>query len=703
MRKPVFIFLLLIATTVAAWAFSTVDARSRLLLNQSVDHVRRSNATAGTYQAFITLDDSASIKTLQQLGVRVSARFGNQVTASMTRDEIAAVASCAGVRRLALAKPLNLCNDTARMLSAVDPVHAGHGLSSPLRGKGVIVGIVDTGIDFNHMNLCDETGRTRVRAVYMPCDSTGVSPVIDGDTLPGSCYEDPAQIAVLTTDYKRSSHGTHTAGTAAGAYRDNGWYGMAPEADIVACGIPANQLTDINVALSVRYIFDYAERVGLPCVINMSLGTNEGPNDGSSELCRVFDSLTGPGRLCVVSAGNDGNAPICLHDRIGGANDTVTTFIRNRSGGMKREGYVSMWSDADQVHRTRLVVINRSTGVVEYASDMFSHLPEDSVFTISSDEDDAFAEYYEGEVSFASALEPRFDQSGVLIDSCRYHSYWMFEVTSQAAGHLLGFQYVADEPLGLSGWCTNEAYFYSFGQDYATGGTASGSISDLATTNSVISVGAYCSRASYIDQWGEAVTYTDCNPGDMAAFSSYGPDERGIDRPDVCAPGQAVLSSANRYDASSIRLRWPAAAVVDSVEYPYYANQGTSMSAPVVTGTIALMLQLNPKLTPGDVRSVFSRSSTRDNFVVNGDPLRWGFGKLNALSAIEDVLNNTMLPGDVNNDREVNVADVMALMDIILDPAASQDAATMLRADVNRDQEILVSDINCVIDLILKQ
>jgi subtilisin family serine protease len=696
---------LLLLATVASWAASPLSARSKLLLHQrhsSSLTQRAATSDCHSYQAFIELKDSVTIKALRQKGVTVNGRYGNIITATIPEEALATVTSLDGVRHISLASQLTLCNDSARSFSCVNPVHAGAGLVTPLKGKGVIVGVVDTGIDYNHINLCDKDGKTRVCAVYMPCDSTGLSPVLDGDTLPGSCFETPEQIAALTTDNVKSSHGTHTAGTAVGAYHGNPWYGVAPEADVVACGIPSDQLTDVNIANSVKYIFDYADRMGKPCVINMSLSTNEGPNDGTSFLCRVFDAMSGSGRICVLSAGNDGDAPICFHDRIQGVSDTVTTFIRNRSGGLMRKGYVSMWSDASQVHRSRLVVINRSTGVVEYASAVLGELPEDSVYTFSSEEDEVFAEYYEGEVAFVSAMEPQYDDDGNLMDCGRFHSVWEFDVTSQMSGHLLGFQYLADEPVSLAGWCTKEAYFYTFGLDMATGGSPEGSINDLATTSSVISVGAYCSRDTYEGQTGDIFSITDCQPADIASFSSYGPDEKGIMRPDVCAPGQILLSSANRYDEASIRLRWPSAAVVDGVEYPYYSNQGTSMSAPMVTGAIALMLQVNATLTPEDVRAVLARSSRRDDNVSNGNPLRWGSGKLDVAAAVEDVLDNTLLPGDVNNDHEVNIADVMALMDIVIGSTSAFDAATLLRADVNRDQEILVSDINCVIDLILK-
>ena len=706
MRNCALILLSLLLCAVDIWAVTPrLSAASRVALARQSSRAGRCAPVAGYgehYQAFISVSDDSAIAELRQQGVKVNAVFDGFVAVDIPAEALTAVTTLDGVRHVSLARHLQLCNDTARYLSNVDILHTSSERVVPLLGTGVLVGMIDVGIDFNHINLCDSEGRSRVRAVYMPMDTSGEPPVVYGDTLPGSCYETPEQIALLTTDYELSSHGTHTTGTAAGSYRGNGCYGVAPDADIVVCGIPSPDLTDVNIANGVNYIFDYADRVGKPCVINMSLGSNGGPNDGSSFLCRAFQEMSGPGRICVVSAGNDGAAPICLHAGISGEGDTLTTLLRNAWGGLERKGFVCMWSDGLQQHRSRLVIINRATGALEYASPFLGFLPEDSVYSVNSDNDPDFARYYNGEVLFANGLEPGFDVSGNLMEEHRYLSYWLLDATSVQAGHLLGMQYVADEQVNLAGWTDKNCYFYTFGISGVTGGESAGSISDLATTDSVISVGAYCSRASYIDKAGNTVNITNCYPGEIAYFSSYGPDEHGIGRPDICAPGMSLLSSASRHDTVADRSRWPAPVILNDVEYPYYINQGTSMSAPVVTGAVALMLQFNPALGPSAVREVLQRTSIVDSFVNNGNTGRWGSGKLDAAAAVDAVIRDAFLPGDVNNDGEVGVADVMTLIDIILADGAGYDAVTLLRADVNQDCEILLADLNALIDLILK-
>lgn len=697
----------MIILTGSSWAKNPFSAYSNLFLHQKQGNSKHIHDTVKQqidYQAFIEIKDLNTIEQLQQCGVTVNSVFNGFVTASVPPSALGRLADLHGVRHISLARRLHLCNDYARYLSNVEPIHDGIGQMAPFRGNGVIVGVIDTGIDFNHINFCDKEGQTRVRAVYLPCDSTGTQPIVNGYPLSGSCYETPQEITRMTTDCDSASHGSHTLGTAAGCYRGNGYHGIAPEADIVACGMPEDQFNDVNIANCVQYICDYATRMGKPCVINMSIGSNDGPNDGTSFLCRTFASLSGPGRICVLSAGNDGDAPICFHHTLKGVNDTVTTLLRNQWGSLQRKGFVSMWSDGPVLHQSRVVIINRSSGELEYASPMIGELPEDSVFTISSETDPIFAHYYTGELSFVAAMEPQFDADGTTLDESlwRYHSYWIMDATSLVSGHLLGLQYVADEGTDLAGWCTKNTYFYTFGLPGIIGGSPIGSISDLATCDSVISVGAYCSRDSYIDHNGLERVFALCTPNDIAHFSSFGPDERGIDRPDVCAPGFALLSSGNRYDAKSDRATWIADAVVDGVAYPYYSNQGTSMSAPVVTGAIALMLQINPKLTPSTIKGILKRTSVKDDYVMNGDESRWGYGKIDVDASINEVITSTLLRGDVNNDGEISIGDIQLLVELLQRSWQSIDATTLVRADVNHDCEIGISDINSVIDLILK-
>ena len=199
---------------------------------------------------------------------------------------------------------------------------------------------------------------------------------------------------------------------------------------------------------------------------------------------------------------------------------------------------------------------------------------------------------------------------------------------------------------------------------------------------------------------GQPYTRPDSYPSQISYYSSYGPDETGISRPDVCAPGSVVISSANRYYANPPNLEyWQPSVYFDGVEYPYCPDLGTSMSAPVVAGAVALWLQADPTLSTADVRDVLWHSSYRDSQVIRGNPERWGSGKLDIEAGMRYVLGIEFKAGDVDGDGEVTISDINVVIGIILGGSVADDVRK--RADVNVDGEINVSDINMIIDIIL--
>ena len=644
------------------------------------------------YEAFIKVNDALVDHQLENAGVLITAKYNGFYTARVNAGiDPMSLKTVSGVEHVSPAVTLLTCCDSARYYSRVAKVHEGTNLDKPYTGKGVIVGVIDCGFDFNHINLCDDNGLTRVKAVYMPLDTTGNQPVIGHCQLPGSCYETPEEIAALTTDDPLTTHGTQTAGIAAGAYRENGWYGVAPDAEIVACAMPETELTDVRVANCISYIIDYANRVGKPCVINISLGSNVGPHDGSSYLVRVCEQFSGPGRVFVISAGNDGHSNVCMHTSIQNEQDTVTTLISGYGGGTSRSGFLSAWGEKDKPFSARLFVIDNQTNEWVYTSEPLAVSPSCQTIVEYSTENDAqLAQYYKGRVEMRSMVEYN-DRPMILCD---------MSMTAKNKKYVMGLQYFSNDPCDLTLWTSQFAYFRNYGYDWAQIGTSAGSINDLVTSDSIISVGSYNTRQTAPLRDGTIYWRSQSAPVEMSYFSAYGPDENGISRPDVCAPGSMVLASGNRYDTHPHNLAlWQPSAFVDGVEYPYCPDLGTSMSSPVVAGAVALWMQANPNLTAADVREILRRSSYKDEYVREGNPSRWGFGKLDVNAGMRCVLNVSSVAGDANGDGEVNISDISMLIDLILNPALVADY--IYQADVNNDGEINISDISAVIDIIL--
>ena len=651
-------------------------------------------ADSGYYDAFISVNENVSLTQLRNAGLKITARYNGIITAEVPNSyQPSSLKTFSGVLNASRAIPILTYCDSVRYFSRVDSVHLGERLDHPYDGSGVIVGVIDCGFDFNHINFCDADGNTRVKAVYMPYNNTGKTVMINMIPLPGSSFETPERIKALTTDDTHSTHGTQTAGIAAGNYSGNGWYGIAPGADIVACGMPESDLSDVKLAHCISYIDDYARRVGKPYVINISMGNNVGAHDGTSFLSTVIKQFSGPGHVFVVSAGNDGDAPVCIHESLTSKTDTITTLLSGyaKTGGSTRSGYVNAWSRGAKPFNTRIIVADvRDGGKIVYKSSSLGTTTTGVTASFSTETDEQLAQYYTGTVDFSGTIEGNGNGSSIV----------KLNMTAKSSQYVIGLQYYSPLTTDLTIWTSQYAYFSTYALPWVSSGSSVGSINELAASDSVISVGSYNSKEYVPLRDGSWYFRPDSRPYAMSYYSSYGPDERGVSRPDVCAPGSVVISSANRYYSNPPNLQyWQPSVYVDGVEYPYCPDLGTSMSAPVVTGAVALWLQADPTLSTGDVRNVLNHSSYKDAHVLRGNPERWGSGKLDIEAGLRYVLHIEDKNGDVNGDGEVNVSDVNVVIDIILGGNYNDDIRR--RADVNNDGEIGVSDINLLIDIIL--
>ncbi len=667
----------LLSLLLALPVMARLSVGSRIALGARPGAPAGSGAVVG---AFVT---GASAAVLRAMGARVTASFGATHTVAVPLQQLGAIASRYPV---SLARRMQLHNDSSLLLSNVAPAHSGQGLASPVRGDGVILGLVDVGVDFGHISFRDSLGNSRIAAVYMPADTTGSPLVIGGDTLPGSFYDTPEQIAALTTDYADGTHGTHTLGTAAGSHHASQWGGVAPGASLVVCAMPDAQLTDVNIANSVRAVKHYAQRAGKPAVVNLSLGSSEGAHDGSSPLCHAFDSLAAPGFVIVLSAGNDGNKPICLSHELAAGTDSVATLFGNRYGANNRNvaGYLSAWSATAAPHEMRLVVTDRGTGRRLWHSGWLANVAPDSLLVLSSEADASLAAHFTGTVLMANDVEP----------NGRFHSIVAPSGRMATAQVKLGVEYRSAVAQKLDAWACNGLYLNNYGFDGYVDGDMAMTISDLATGDHTISVGAYVSRTVDNSLGGKCSGFTaGAVQGAMAAYSSYGPDARGKMRPHVVAPGQMIVSSVSRYPYRD--PSWLVEPVVaDTATYRFGLDTGTSMSAPVVSGAVALMLQLNPRLTAASVIEVLASTAVRDSLVLEAGEARCGYGKIDVAAAVAHV-GNSRLAGDVNGDGTVDASDVTALIDTVLGHASHP------YADVNGDGAADAADVTAVINLIL--
>ncbi|MFT4146451.1 MAG: S8 family peptidase [Mobilitalea sp.] len=199
-----------------------------------------------------------------------------------------------------------------------------------LRGKGVLVGIIDTGINYTDPVFIHSDGSTKVLALW---DQT-----IDSDRYPAGYFYGTEYLAEeinqalgsanpleVVPSIDEIGHGTMLAGIAAGNENEaNSFSGVAPDADLVVVklkqakpairdfflvpqDVPCYQENDIMWA--VQYVVNFARSIQRPVSICIGLGSSQGSHDGRGALSDLI-SVAGnfPGVVMNVSAGNEGNS-----------------------------------------------------------------------------------------------------------------------------------------------------------------------------------------------------------------------------------------------------------------------------------------------------------------------------------------------------------------------------------------------------------
>lgn len=184
-------------------------------------------------------DTKAIEAQMKAVGATPQGTIGRYIMVSAPVGAVSKIADIDGVTYISKGPSVNLKTKLSREVTGVNKVLQGaDGLPQAFTGKGVVVGVIDTGFDFLHPSFKDAEGNLRIKALYIPNSTLReggeVVTTLDGTQLAGKAITKPEEILELETDEKRDSHGTHTASIAAGSTFD--WAGgMAPDADLVLC------------------------------------------------------------------------------------------------------------------------------------------------------------------------------------------------------------------------------------------------------------------------------------------------------------------------------------------------------------------------------------------------------------------------------------------------------------------------------------
>ncbi|RSN31372.1 hypothetical protein DMC61_14580 [Amycolatopsis sp. WAC 04169] len=540
-------------------------------------------------------DDDAD---LTERGLKITTRAGDIVAGEVALSQVESLDAAEHVLLVEAARAMDAELDISLPETGANLVHTGQ---PGLRGAGVIVGIIDSGIDWRHECFLNAAGNSRVIRLW---DQSLVPQAGEASPSPfgyGVEYQQgqidaalaaPNPLTVVRSIDDAVGHGTHVAGIAAGDGSPSGngrppftFIGVAPEADIV---VVANRVTTDAVGDSastldaVQYIFALADTLGRPAVINLSQGDNLGPHDGTSLLERGIDNLLGAaGRSMVKSAGNAAGSGAHASGAVT-AGGTDTPQFDVPANDVTPDTFDFWYRAADRIDFSIAPPNGVASPSVSPGTSTTLVLPNgnrvfvDSVTDHPNNGDNRiFVQLQRGTSTTIQQGTWTVTLTGATITDGGWHA-WIERGT------------------------TVPQFIGSHRNDRVT-------ISVPGTSAEVITAASYITKGAGV--------------GNLSTFSSRGPTRDGRNAPTIAAPGDSIISARSGAGTASAQ---------------YVAMRGTSMAAPHVTGTVALLLQAKPTLTQQQIISYLGNKARADDFTSRVPNNEWGAGKLNSSTVLLD-------------------------------------------------------------------
>ena len=357
-------------------------------------------------------------------------------------------------------------------------------------------------------------------------------------------------------------HGTHVTGIAAGNGRAapfGTYIGVAPQADLV---IVKSDFDLAHIVDGVAYIFKVAAARGEPASVNISLGTNEGPHDGSDMFETMLDALTGPGKLVSVAGGNEATNDPSFHYHASGS----VNFDQIRTDGLVVQSmpvFLDLWyPGTDSISAAISEPGFAQTAWV--SPDTTGVSGEDGTCTQPTPGQDEFIDAQNNVLEILSCTHmPNNGMNEIQIAMFNPNSGspeglvapGTGDACSQANPCFNDFELLLRGDTSSSGkynaWTFDQGdYFFYLGD-----GNDTSTLDEPASAHNVISVGSYVSRNSWPSELG---TETETAPaGAISSFSGHGPTLDGRNGIDIVAPGEEIGSSLSSA-AGSITSDCPA-------------------------------------------------------------------------------------------------------------------------------------------------
>ena len=552
---------------------------------------------------------------LKSKGFKVQSQTGDFLTVHLPLSRLSEFVNLEEVKYIELGKPLEPHLNVSDL--AVRGFEGRDAFSKT--GNGVIVIVLDTGIDIDNPDFQKPNGDTRILYLWDQTSSDGSLPFgydygtewTANDINNGNC-----------TEIDDRGHGTHVAGIAAGNGSNTGsgvpagtYVGMAPEADLIVAKLDLSNFA--NAIDGLLWAASKASDLNKPWTANLSLGTIWGPKDGTTIFEQYIggvsnNAVLGKGRIPVISAGNEGYDPADPNRNIWDRYHMGREFTGNAK-----------------------ITINSNSGLTTEYMKMQIWYPEDEDYeiTITAPSGRTYGPFgpNSGTGGAPGAAEywpdPNTTDGLVMCHNEHFDGSWPkpdnYQFTTASYIYICLFDYdISGQHFALrSGtWEINmssgsgrwDAYIVESKNgvtSYFDASTYENAriISEPGNAFNTITVGSFNSKNSWIDYNGQTQTQNGYPIGQISYFSSPGPTRDGRNKPDIYAPGAWIASSLtkDRNIDNSMRER----------DGKHWNSTGTSFAAPHITGAVALLLEQNEDYTIGDIKDILDESKTIDGYL----------------------------------------------------------------------------------------
>lgn len=569
-------------------------------------------------------------------------------------------------------KKLEVLNDSMLVNNNVVNVHNGMApLPQGYDGSGVVMGFIDSGIDYTHPDFRDSLGNTRVKFVWdhlLPNASNTPIPYNYGQEFTDADIDAELQGGAVTGHVDAIAHGTHVAGIGTSNGRAiNNFKGVAPMSDIIAVAINFSLQDDqflSTIADAVSYIYDKADQLGKPCVINISAGTYFGSHDAQDLSTQLIESLVTAqnGRSLVCAAGNIGGYPFHVQSN-SVAGDTTFTW----NGG----DYMELWADTANFCQVQFSIgADKVTPYYEFRgeltySTMAQHLNVlryDTLYNTLGNRLGIILSYGE-RVGTSYILQFQIAEDSAF--------NWRFSTTGNGRYDAYSWAWIPQNLI------PTDSVFPAIAK-YVLPDVNQTICSGFQCSDKTITVGQYVNRNNYVDVNGNTQTFPTI-VGALANSSSWGPTRDGRTKPDITATGEVTLSALKLSSAAWFIANQPFKVAQGGM---HIRDGGTSSASPVVAGIAALYLQKNPNASWLDIKNHIVNCAKHDTFTGTNLPDNsWGNGKADAFATVvgcsfvgldkKEIKNDlncypnpftestTIYFGEKQNETKLTIADAM--------------------------------------------